>query len=292
MVMWLGYVWCAPPRSWPSLFLAMCILPPRSFTHIASMSLPAPQGQNTQSDRTNISFLGIVVTLHGQGMCCTCHGCVRVVSHLGSARPCVPLALSGEHPNPCLRQPSSSATHTCPPAPRLLACHDRHARVTAKCPPSSLIRPKLIHPNLPMCSSPRFPTIPPHSTSPVRSVSHLHPEHVFHTSCVSRETHSYPCSSLTSPTLHFSITCSAPHTPPTAPVRRSEALSPPTPPNSTPTPLQGPHRAFRGSILKMAATSATSTVMSHTIRPKNVLNSRQKPCRPFRADFTPCGVLG
>lgn len=55
----------------------------------------------------------------------------------------------------------------------------------------------------------------------------------------------------------------------------------------TPTPLQGPHRAFRGFILKMAATSATSTVMSHTIRPKNVLNSRQKPFRPFRADFHP-----
>lgn len=32
--------------------------------------------------------------------------------------------------------------------------------------------------------------------------------------------------------------------------------------------------------------------MSHTIRPKNVLNGRQKPCWPFRADFTPFGVLG
>lgn len=32
--------------------------------------------------------------------------------------------------------------------------------------------------------------------------------------------------------------------------------------------------------------------MSHTIRPKIVLNGRQKPCWPFRADFTPCGVLG
>ena len=162
MVMWLGYVWCAPPRSWPSLFLAMCILPPRSFTHIASMSLPAPQGQNTQSDRTNISFLGIVVTLHGQGMCCTCHGCVRVVSHLGSARPCVPIALSGEHPNPCLRQPSSSATHTCPPAPRLLACHDRHARVTAKCPPLITHSPQTHSPQL---AHVFIPTIPHDSST-------------------------------------------------------------------------------------------------------------------------------
>ena len=93
-----------------------------------------------------------------------------------------------------------------------------------------------------------------------------------------------PLSTFRSPVL--------PHTPPTAPVRRSEALSPPTQPNSTHTPLQGPHRAFQSPILKMAATSATSTVMSHTIRPKNALNGRQKPCWPFRADFTPCGVLG
>mgnify|MGYP006919437295 CR=1 FL=1 len=213
MVMWLGYVWCAPPRSWPSLFLAMCILPPRSFTHIASMSLPAPQGQNTQSDRTNISFLGIVVTLHGQGMCCTCHGCVRVVSHLGSARPCVPLALSGEHPNPCLRQPSSSATHTCPPAPRLLACHDRHARVTAKCPPPHhSFAPNSFTPTCPCVhphDSPRFLHTPPLPSvlSPISIPSTCSTPPVFHVKHIRTPVR------LSPPLLSTSRSPVLPHTP-------------------------------------------------------------------------------
>ena len=66
-----------------------------------------------------------------------------------------------------------STTHTCPPAPRLIACHDWHTRVVAQCSPPSL-SPQLAHVFASMI--PSRPTSP----SPVRFVSHLRPEHVSH----------------------------------------------------------------------------------------------------------------
>ena len=153
-------------------------------------------------------------------------GWVRLrASHLGSARPRVSLALSDAHPNPCLRQPvNNSYMPTCSTTDCLSRlAHSRRCSMLASITLAPTCPCVCLHDSFsPHLSISRPFCLPPPSRARVPPPR------------VSRETHSHPCSSPTPPTLHFSITCSAPHTPPTAPVRRSGALSPPTPHNSTP----------------------------------------------------------
>lgn len=117
-----------------------------------------------------------------------------------------------------------STTHV--PHLPMTARHGCHARVV---PTTHLT---VLVPMIPSRSPPHCPSVLSSSVSVPSTCP---------TPRVPRETHSYPCSSPTPHTLHFSITCSVPHTPPTAPVRRSGTLSPPTqpiPPHTSARPAQ------------------------------------------------------
>ena len=200
MVMWLGV-----------RLVSLLVPGPRVPSHTSSPCCSCQSREDktpSQIGQTSL-FVSIVVTLHGRGMChmfCPISGAPVLVCHSHSRM------LIRVHA--CVNR---STTHTPHLSHDYPARHGRHTCVVSATPTHSS---QLVH-----GSSPRFLHAPP-----LHRPSVLRPEHVSHTPRVPRETHSHPCSSPISHTLHFSITCSAPHTPHTAPVRRSEALSPPTPP--------------------------------------------------------------
>lgn len=131
-----------------------------------------------------------------------------------------------------------STTHTCPPAPRLIACHDWHTRVVAQCSPPSL-SPQLAHVFASMI--PSRPTSP----LPIRFVFHLRPKHVSHT-LVFHVKHIRTPVRLPPPLLPTSRSPVLPHTPLPQLLYVDLRHFHRQPNQFHPTPLQGPHRAFRG----------------------------------------------
>ena len=169
------------PCSWPCAFC-----PARSFTHIASVSLPVLQEQNTQSDRTNISFHGhrghpprtrdvshlswtcsrrllsrgawvyvhhihrssSVRLLSSSWVSSSASVLPRVLSHLGSARLRVSLALSC-HTLGCSSEsvPASTDQQLIHPTCPMTAQPVTDDTLASFLPPTT----SLIHPNLPMC---------------------------------------------------------------------------------------------------------------------------------------------
>lgn len=185
MVVWLGYVWCVLS------FLAPHI---PCFTHIVFVLLaPTPQEQNTQSDRTSISFHvhrghpSRTRDVSHLPWMCSCHLSSReawvfsltsmpvtfTVRPLSSSL----VSVGGfvcERSVPYRERPSSRVTHTlgCSsesvPASTDQQLNTHLTRPTTAQPVTddtlaSFLPPttSLIHPNLPMCLHPRLLLAPP-----------------------------------------------------------------------------------------------------------------------------------